>query len=791
MFKGSISKAIFMAGAFLLSPVAVLAQNSTFSSGNLVVAVEGCGVHGGTCSDVPSGTGTGAGNSSVGGYGDNQAAPLTLFQYTPNGTAGATFVNSLVLPQAASGGNFPVSGEYGSSSEATVQLSGTGQYLTILGYGINAETFDAAYYPGFTGDPYGAAPSGSLGQSGSLTGQSYTPVPRVLALIDANGHVNTATAAYNIYNTNNPRSVYSANGTTAYFSGQGTGTDATGGVFYLPVGAVTTSPTAITGLDSTSKAYTQDTRTVEIYNNTLYISVDTKEGSGSARDFIGTLGTPPATSYFNNGSGPTQLTGFGTSSSGKYTITSGTNSNGNGPNAGLQINLSPNNYFFANASTLYVADSGNPKNNSANSSLGDGGLQKWTNSKTDGSGTWSLAYTLYKGLNLVANTNSDGNSGLYGLAGTVSGGNVLLYATNYTLNDLDPTYLYGITDVLSYTTASQAASESFTVLDTAPKDSNFKGVSFAPTIPNGDVEITTVPSGLTFTSAGTGCAPGTYVSPITLTWTPGSSCTLSVTSPQSAQGVEYAFSEWDNSSTSTTRVVTAPSTTATYTASFNAVATVTFSSVSHNFGTYAVGSGSTGSSNYGVKVTNTSTTPFTFTGVSLAGSSAFAIAANNCKSPLAAGASCEVIFSFTPATTGTVTANWSFAGTTSGTPFTPSNGGTLTGTGTSTGTLTITTGGHNFGNVTVGTTSPVFGAVITNSTSAPVTLTVGATSAPFVQYLNNCPSTLKVGASCNLQWQFHPTAKGIISEYVPLTASSPIKAGSTTVTSMYLVGTGN
>jgi hypothetical protein len=77
----------------------------------------------------------------------------------------------------------------------------------------------------------------------------------------------------------------------------------------------------------------------------------------------------------------------------------------NGVNAvGEQVNLSPENYFFANASTLYVADSGDGKQTSASSKLGDGSLQKWVNRKADGTGTWSLEYTLSGGLGLVANT---------------------------------------------------------------------------------------------------------------------------------------------------------------------------------------------------------------------------------------------------------------------------------------------------------------------------------------------------------------------------------------------------
>src|SRR5208282_425560 len=231
--------------------------------------------------------------------------------------------------------------------------------------------------------------------------------------------------------------------------------------------------------------------------------------------------------------GPTMVKRFGNSGgTGKVTITTGSNSNGNNLNAGLPINLSSENYFLASPSVLYVADTGAPKNDSngdnnstGTANIGNGGLEKWINTKADGTGTWNLAYTLWRGLNLVNNGNTTGTSGLYGLTGTVSGSSVLLYATSYQLGDLDHTYLYGITDTLNFTTASQAAGETFTLLDTAPSDSNFKGVSFAPTIPSGDVEITSSPSGLTVTSSGAGCAAGSYITPVTLTWTPGNSCT--------------------------------------------------------------------------------------------------------------------------------------------------------------------------------------------------------------------------------------------------------------------------
>ena len=92
--EGLFGKIVLLSALLLSVPTFAHAQQTPqFTTGNLVVAVEGCGVNAGTCTNVPNGTGP------SGGYGDNQAAPFTLFQFAPSGTAAATFVNSLVLPQ--------------------------------------------------------------------------------------------------------------------------------------------------------------------------------------------------------------------------------------------------------------------------------------------------------------------------------------------------------------------------------------------------------------------------------------------------------------------------------------------------------------------------------------------------------------------------------------------------------------------------------------------------------------------------------------------------------------------
>ena len=111
----------------------------------------------------------------------------------------------------------------------------------------------------------GAAVYGNaaLAQSTSLTDQTeYTPVARAIADIGYNGTVDTSTALYNVFNTNNPRSVITVNGSVFYISGQGVKGDTTRACSSPRDGA-----SAATAVDDTN-----DTRDVEIYNGTLYLS---------------------------------------------------------------------------------------------------------------------------------------------------------------------------------------------------------------------------------------------------------------------------------------------------------------------------------------------------------------------------------------------------------------------------------------------------------------------------------------------------------------------------------------
>jgi len=143
----------------------------------------------------------------------DEASPMTLeeFNLSSGGTV-ATPAGSLTLPQTQDGANSPISGEYGSASEGFLEQSVNGAYLTIMGYGVNANTFNS------DSSAYGTA---ALGQTTSLTGQSVTTVPRVVALIGGDGSVDTTTALTGVFNTNNARSAVTVDGSSFYISGQG------------------------------------------------------------------------------------------------------------------------------------------------------------------------------------------------------------------------------------------------------------------------------------------------------------------------------------------------------------------------------------------------------------------------------------------------------------------------------------------------------------------------------------------------------------------------------------------
>jgi hypothetical protein len=465
----AIKTAAVLAGAMVISQTAmsqtVTNPISSFTVGDLVISTV----------------------SSYNGGGLDTASPIALqqFQLSADGTA-ANSAGTFLLPQDSSGNNSAISGEYGSASEGILQTSVNGQYLTMLGYGVNAATFNSA--------PLSTYGTSALGQTSSLTaanqtGTPVTTVARVVALIGGNGSVDTSTALTGVFNTNNPRSVATVDGTSFYVSGQGASkTDPTQGVFYTTLGSTTA-----TSIDPST-----DTRVVQIANtgsgNTLYVSRDQNPTGSGGQNFSNVSSLTAA-----DGSMPTSSAGLITThltpgsafslggNNGSINVTAGTANGVNNSRIGKFVYVSPEETFFASSTVMYVADSGQPKNGTAGSAaLGEGGLQKWVLTN----GTWTLAYDLVNGLNLVNNAtatpstpNAPGVTGLFGLTGKVVNGQVQLFATSYGLNELSQSYLYSITDTLSNTTIAQAGTESFSTLYTDPTGmTSIRGVAFAPSL---------------------------------------------------------------------------------------------------------------------------------------------------------------------------------------------------------------------------------------------------------------------------------------------------------------------
>jgi hypothetical protein len=491
------SKRLFLllAATALTSLNASNARAFSFDGGDLVIS---------TVSDSDPG----AANSGL-----DTAAPIVLdqFQLGSGGTS-ITADGSLILPQTGSGDNSAISGEYGSASEGILEDSVNGAYLTIMGYGVNVSTFNSA--PTST---YGTA---ALGQTTSLTaanqtGTPVTTVARVVALIGANGSVDTSTALTGVFNTNNPRSVATVDGSSFYVSGQGVTGDGTGGVFYATDGA--TTATAIDANTSTTAtganpAQGTETRSVQIVNtgsgDTLWVSRDAKvsgtpNDASDIRSFTNsTGGLPTSTSGLVaarvlpsnssvNGGNTGSIDLPGTKTSPPNLLDNGVNNNtvhaakGTDRN-GKFVYLSPEQFFLASPDVMYVTDSGQPKNGSADAAAeGEGGLQKWIYSD----GAWNLQYDLSAGLGLVNNDAANsatptapGVTGLFGLTGEVVGtganATVELFATSYGLNELSTSYLYEITDSLD--ALAPANGESFNTLETAAAGTLIRGVAFAP-----------------------------------------------------------------------------------------------------------------------------------------------------------------------------------------------------------------------------------------------------------------------------------------------------------------------
>ena len=406
-------------------------------------------------------------------------SPIYLDQIT----TGGTLVNTLAAPVSAVVTSFP------SKSELALNLSSDGNFITFMGYSAPVNALDVSN----SNTPAVVDPTNPVGAS----------YYRLVAQLDPNGNITTT--ATNAYSGNNGRAAFLANGFyyTAGNAGNGgnpqpAGVVAGAGVQLVTPGTVPGQPVLLGDFSVTQLGYPADKlgkddnfRGLTIFNNTVYV---TKGSGGNGINTVYQVGTAGTLPNASNSTLPVQmniLPGFPTTLA---------------KNAGA---IQPFGIWFANASTLYVADEGDGTAANAASDA-NAGLEKWILVN----GTWKLAYVLQNGLNLgqpyaVPNYPSaltPATDGLRNITGRVnSDGTVSLWAITSTVSasadqGADPNKLVMINDVLANTIPAAAAGEQFTTLRTANYGEVLRGISFTPgTVqPAAPASISVVSSGLLY-----------------------------------------------------------------------------------------------------------------------------------------------------------------------------------------------------------------------------------------------------------------------------------------------------
>ena len=387
-------------------------------------------------------------------------APIFLDEYLP-------------IPFVPRLGSLALTGivtSFSSKSEGALTRSVDGKSLTYIAY-------DAGV--GLNGV------SNSYTTNANLAGNTAPLYDREVALILANGTVSLTPEA-NAYSGDNPRAVITVDGTQFYMAGNsdstiakdGTGPGTTIGARYGTPGSNMSYQlgvyTASDRPDESKKQHVKDNnfRGIAIFNGNLYVS---KGSGGNGDDGI-----------FQVGSGLPTGTG--------NTITELLGDPATDPITGASSPLTPFGFWFANPTTLYVADEGNPNTDANGNLIPDpmAGLQKWSST----GGKWQLDYVIQNGLNLDKAENVAGypvptyTYGIRNLTGTTNwDGSVTIFAitaqySNISGGEPDPTRLVMVVDqpsAKSLATGFEAFFfDRFVTLQQAQSGDVFRGVALAP-----------------------------------------------------------------------------------------------------------------------------------------------------------------------------------------------------------------------------------------------------------------------------------------------------------------------
>ena len=229
------------------------------------------------------------------------------------------------------------------------------------------------------------------------------------------------------------------------------------------------------------------------------------------------------------------------------------------------------------------------------------------------------------------------------------------------------------------------------------------------------------------------------------------SCSLSIVFQPTASGA----------STGTLTVVDDAGTqTASLSGMGQTVPTDTLSTTSLEFAPQTVG---TTSAAQQVTLTNSGDEPLTQIAATVVGP--FTLV-NNCGGTLQGHSSCALLTAFVPVITGPVT----------GLLTLQDQFGTqqvqLGGAGVAPPGLSATPVSIAFGSIAVGSTSAAQLLAITNNSGSAASGLAASVTSSFVMASNNCPSTLAIGAACQIGITFSPTATGPSTGVVTITADN-------------------
>jgi subtilase family serine protease len=186
-----------------------------------------------------------------------------------------------------------------------------------------------------------------------------------------------------------------------------------------------------------------------------------------------------------------------------------------------------------------------------------------------------------------------------------------------------------------------------------------------------------------------------------------------------------------------------------------------------------------------ITLTNKGTTALTFASIGITGTDASSFSqTNTCGTSVAAGGSCVITVTFTPAALGALTAAVNIADSGYGSPEKISLSGTGSTVGLSPSSLT-------FPGTLVGATAPARTITLSNKGSAALSLTgITVTGTYFTSFsqTNNCGTSVAVGASCAITVTFKPTTAGALTASIKIADNAsgspqmvPLSGGSSAV----------